>query len=167
MPTTLPKPGTGTRPPTEVGFRPPGAPPPLKRTPIVRWMAWLVGFAILAVAAALLVNAFGEETVAPGESEIDPHDSPEILRTAVPAPAAAPALSPFSEVDVQRSPEALRPAPAAAVTPPDPHVNPEILITSLSGIGTYQSPEALRAVPARAVTPPDPHESPEVLHIEP
>ncbi len=156
MPKTLPETGT----PAEVETRPPEVQPPAIRTPIVRWMTWLIGLAILAVGAALVVDALSQDTTTPGE--IDPHDSPEILRTAVPVPAADITTSPFAEVSEYGSPEALRVDPPA-VTESDPRTNPEIR-TPFSPIDRFVSPEARSPAPLVTV---DPHESPEVLRTEP
>ena len=102
MPQTLPKPEADTRTAPPVETYTSRILPPTKRTPFVRWMAWLVGFALLIVVAGLVVNAVTEDSALPGVIDIDPHESPEILRTLTLQAQAV------GDIDPRESPEVLR-----------------------------------------------------------
>ena len=97
------------------------APAFAKSSRLIRWMGWLLGAVILIGGGGLVwwIMSQGEEVIAP--TAVDPHVSPEVLRTW--APGAAP-----GEIDPHVSPEVLRTwTPGVAPGEIDPHVSPEIL----------------------------------------
>ena len=138
--------------------------PPRKAPPFVRWLAWIVGILLVAGTAGLVWwnVTTSEELVAPPIASIDPHQSPEILRTQVPGPVAPSIAS----IDPHQSPEILRtqvPGPAApSIASIDPHQSPEILriqvlapvAPSIASIDPHQSPEVVRIQVPEAVTSP-------------
>ena len=87
--------------------RRPVAPPPSEPTRFVRWLAWIVvSLAVLGTAGVIwlaVANPFEAEPVAPAIEAIDPHESPEIVRTYVPLMAPA-----IESIDPHESPEILR-----------------------------------------------------------
>ena len=114
--------------------------PPRKAPPFVRWLAWIVGILLVAGTAGLVWwnVTTSEELVAPPIASIDPHQSPEILRTQVPGPAAPSIAS----IDPHQSPEILRIQVLAPVAP------------SIASIDPHQSPEVVRIQVPEAVTSP-------------
>jgi hypothetical protein len=78
---------------------------PEPRRPFVRWMGWLLG-AILIVGAAggiwWAIDYFGEDLTTPPIAEIDPHESPEIMR------ALPPVIPRLGDIDPHESPEIMR-----------------------------------------------------------
>ena len=114
-------------------------PPPTSGPRPIRWLPWLAGIivvvAMATVVAALLTRGddaaespAATDLTAPALSAIDPHQSPEILRTLVTIPTA-PSLA---DIDPRISPEVFVTATATgAPTGPsmadiDPHISPEV-----------------------------------------
>ncbi len=110
-------------------MRPTPVPPP-EVSKYVRWLAWLVGVLVLLGTVALIWWGFGvqeDQLVAPGIENIDPHESPEILRTNIPG-LTAPGIE---NIDPHESPEILRTNIPGLTAPGieniDPHESPEML----------------------------------------
>ena len=99
--------------------------PPVRPTPrYVRWLAWLLGIALV-VGARIVVWRAIDEPETPPIASIDLHDSPEVHWV------LSPITPPIGAIDPHDSPEILRlaenevSAPQAATI--DPHQSPEIL----------------------------------------
>ncbi len=118
------------RQPTKEQPQPVITPPEPSR--FVRWLAWIVVVMAVVGTAGLIwwsvANPVEEQLVAPPIESIDPHQSPEILRTWVPVSLVAPAIG---LIDPHESPEILRTGVSGSVVPSissiDPHESPEIL----------------------------------------